>query len=288
LLHRSLREPSSDGLPISLGRREWRPDPPEAPLARKLRRALAHDGIVDLIFYGSQARGKLTGFSDVDAVLVLEDAVAEDIGALRDLRPRVLAAQRAVLRYQPMQHHGFDVATRKLLGDTSEALALPAAALADTRSLKGLGVAGFSGTKTRTAAKGRLRELADHLETRSDWPRHAAQTHGFVAMFELVPVLFLQACGVSVPKAESFEEARTVFGRSWWPYDVLRDIRLLWPKERHLGLQAMCQIVRNPWAAVTLWHRLPVKAPASVRPLLSGRCLVALQTLMRAILERLE
>ena len=38
-----------------------------------------------------------------------------------------------------MQHHGFEVATPKLLLNGSDALALPPAALEDTRSLNGAG-----------------------------------------------------------------------------------------------------------------------------------------------------
>jgi Nucleotidyltransferase domain len=172
-LHRCLPEPSGQPFCIALGSLEWRPAIEETSLAEDLHRALAHSGIVDLILYGSQARGKLTGFSDVDAVLVLEDAVAEDTRALRALRPRVLAAQRAVLAYQPMQHHAFEVATVKLLGDASEALGLPVQALSDTRSLNGSGLEASSRGETRSAAKNRLRELALGLQARSEWPRHA-------------------------------------------------------------------------------------------------------------------
>jgi hypothetical protein len=286
-LHRALPEPSGQSRPITLGALQWQPAGEDSSLAEGLRRSLAHSGIVDLILYGSQARGGLTGFSDVDAVLVLEDAVAEDTHALRELRPRVLAAQRAVLAYQPMQHHAFEVATAKLLGDASEALGLPIPALSDTRSLNGSCVEAYASGETATAAKDRLHDLAVRLEAQSEWPRHAGRVHGLVAMFELVPVIYLHACGVSVAKAESFEEARSMFGRSWWPYDVLRDIRLLWPRERHVGLEVTCRLVRNPWAAVTLWHRLPAKVPGSVQSLLSARCLAALQALTRGMLERL-
>ena len=87
--------------------------------------------------FGSQAGGRTTGFSDVDAILVISDEIAGDATEMPSLRRCVLAAQRAVIRYQPMQHHGFEIVTPTLLRDASGALALPAVALAETRSLRG-------------------------------------------------------------------------------------------------------------------------------------------------------
>ena len=57
-----------------VGRLIWEPDEQQQTLDRSLRRALAHPAVIDLVFYGSQANGGRTGFSDVDAILVITDA----------------------------------------------------------------------------------------------------------------------------------------------------------------------------------------------------------------------
>jgi hypothetical protein len=284
-LHKHLERPQRSSQ-LTLGSMRWRPSRGEEFLAATLDHVLAAREVIDLILYGSQARGALTGFSDVDAILVLEDAAAEDTAALRSLRPHVLAAQRAVLTYQPMQHHGFEVATRKLLGCASEALDLPASALAETRSLNGNSVEASFSDEQRESTKERLRRLAGAVQRPGQWPAHPWRTHGLIAMFELLPVVYLQACGVSVPKAMSFERARSEFRKSsWWPYDVLDEIRSVWPRTRHVAVENASRLVRNPWVAVAVWQRVRVPLPRPVAPLLSQQCLGALQELARTMLR---
>ena len=128
--------PRFAGRQSSVGERIWRPNDQNS-LARALDAALTHPGVIDLVMFGSQAGGRTTGFSDVDAILVISDEIAGDATEMPSLRRCVLAAQRAVIRYQPMQHHGFEIVTPTLLRDASGALALPAVALAETRSLRG-------------------------------------------------------------------------------------------------------------------------------------------------------
>jgi hypothetical protein len=284
--HRSLQRQETNSPSLTLGVEKWQPAGDERSLAWELRNVLASDDVVDLILYGSQARGGLTGFSDVDAILVLEDAAASDAAALRSLRPLVLAAQRAVLAYQPMQHHGFDVATTTLLYSTNDALALPPPALAATSSLNGTVVHAAFSDERRESAFRRLASLALAVQRPTKWPSHPWRAHGLVAMFELLPVVYLQACGVSVSKASSFEQARTEFGAAWWPYDTLAEVRSSWPRCRRPGLEMTSAALRNPWDAVAVWRRLPASVPRRVAELLSDRCLAALQALTRSMVER--
>jgi len=285
--HRNLKLQMERPPLLTLGTKEWRPESEERSLAQELRSVLARDDVVDLILYGSQAHGRLTGFSDVDAILVLEDAAVNDAAALRSLRPHVLAAQRAVLAYQPMQHHGFDVATTSLLCSTNEALALPPPALSATSSLNGTAIpAAFSAEPRETAVR-RLASLAVTVQRPAKWPSHPWRAHGLVAVFELLPVVYLQACGVSVSKASSFEQARELFHAEWWPYDALAEVRSLWPRTRRRGLERACQLLRNPWGAVAVWQHLPTSIPRPVASLLSDRCLTSLQRLARRMVERL-
>jgi hypothetical protein len=271
------------GTEIQLGPQGWQAGE-QAQLAEELRRTLDHVAVIDLMFFGSQTRGGRTGFSDVDAILVVSDEAADDAASLRRLRPRVLAAQRAVLAHQPMQHHGFEVVTPRLLRQAGDALALPAAALSQTSSLNGARVsAWFSSGSTDGAA---LDGLARSLRRLRSWPAHPWEAHRHVAMFELLPAVYLQARGASVPKWRSFDEARGDFNDDWWPYDALSEVRRAWPRVRRPVLETFAKAVRNPWLGVAAWRKVPTSLPVPVQPLLTPGLLSALQTLADSMVER--
>jgi hypothetical protein len=283
--HRALRTHDAK-VTVMLGEARWQPSQETGVLARALQSALAEPAVVDLVLFGSQARGSTTGFSDVDAVLVINDAAAEDPTALRSLRRHVLAAQRAVLAHQPMQHHGFELATPKLLRSANEALAMPAAALCETRSLMGRAVGATFAPDDPAESRARLLELVRSASGFSAWPRHAWRLHGLVSMFELLPALYLQALGVSVTKSRSFAEARVHFGDEWWPYDLLRRVREKWRRRPVHTLSVGSEALRNPWVAVTVWNRFPAGSPKSDHEMLSVDCLEALRGLARDMGDR--
>jgi hypothetical protein len=242
--------------------------------------------VADLVLFGSQARGGLTGFSDVDALLVIDDDVAQDPDALRALRPHVLAAQRAVLAYQPMQHHAFEVATPKLLAQADESLGMPAVAFEEARSLLGAGVEASFSPEPPERARQRLAQLLADVSAVDAWPRHPWRLHGLVAMWELAPALYVQALGEPVPKALSFERARRDFGDAWWPYDVLRQVREQWVRSRRPMLVSAGRALRNPWTAVAVWVKMPVAGRQPAHSLLSDACLDALRGLAREMAAR--
>jgi nucleotidyltransferase-like protein len=269
-----------------LGEVRWEPGAGAPDLAKSLRATLGHPGIVDLVLFGSQARGGLTGFSDVDAILVIEDEVAEAPSALRALRPHVLAAQRAVIAYQPMQHHAFEVATPSLLSHASEALGMPAVALDETRSLYGKGVEAVLAPDSAEQGRARLADLLGSISSAPAWPHNPCRLHGLVAMWELLPALYFQALGERMPKSRSFKRGREDFGDTWWPYDVLEQVREQWVRSPHPMFVATSRALRNPWLAVAIWTRLPVAGRQPARSLLSNGCLDALRGLAREMADR--
>jgi hypothetical protein len=281
--HRAL-EIEANGQVFELGRKRWEPSE-QRVLAEGLRLALAHPHVDDLVLYGSQARAGRTGFSDVDALLIVSDEVANDKSALRSLRPYVLRAQRAVLSYQPMQHHGFEVATPTLLRAASESLALPLSALQETRSLSGRAIPATVTDRT-DQSRVSFSQLATSVERARVWPGHPWEAHRLVAMFELLPSLYLQVRGAVVPKWRSFDEGRDEFGAIWWPYDVLREVRQVWPRLRHRSLEQAANVARNPWVPIAAWRRVPARLPGPVDELLTDRLLGALRSLAATMRER--
>jgi hypothetical protein len=275
------------GVETRLGGVRWDADADAIPLRDGLDRALRHEGVIELVLFGSQARGTATGFSDIDAVLVIGDAAAEDPAALRSLRRSVLEAQRRVIAYQPMQHHGFEVVTPKLLRSAHAALEPPREAFAETRSLRGSQVdAWFGDVPAAPAAARRLRAMVGTLAAVDRWPSHPWRLHAVLSMFELLPALYLQSRGRATPKWESFAEGRAELGERFWPYEVLREVRAGWPRRGRAGLELASVAARNPWVAVAAWTRARLKAPDEARALLSPECLDALQQVAGAMAGR--
>jgi hypothetical protein len=283
--HRRL-EHGSDGADIQLGPTPWRPGEEALELATALRRSLDRSGIVDLILFGSQARGSTTGFSDVDALLVIDDETAEDPNALRALREHVIAAQRAVVSHQPMQHHAFELATPRLLTSASQSLRMPAVVFAETRSLMGRGAEASFEPDSRDEARPRLSELVSATRLVRAWPRHPWVLHQAVSMFELLPALYLQALGQAVEKWQSFGLAGDHFGDDWWPYGLLEQVRAGWVRSSPQMLLATASVLRNPWLAIAVWRRLPARRRQAAGQLLTDESLAALRALAERMRER--
>ncbi|CAN5669113.1 hypothetical protein BH18ACT13_BH18ACT13_01770 [soil metagenome] len=269
---------------VELGSERWTPrGDAETRLRSSLAQALRHNDVLDLILFGSIARRSTTGFSDVDAILVISDDTMMGGQRLAKLRGRILEAQRAVLRYQPMQHHGFLVVPVSLLSHATHALSLPPEAVHTTVSLFGrdlqLRFTGFQALAVR-----RLSDLCRAVIRLESWPTHPWNVHRAVSMFALIPSLYMQAVGRPCAKHESFELARQEFGSIWAPYDVLARVREVWRRERRPLLELTAMGVRNPWTAVAAFRRLPVAVPKPIRRGLDDPCLCGLQELARRML----
>lgn len=278
--------PATLGEPKLLGGSRWIPDWGAAELRDELLESLRVPGILDLVFFGSQARGGGTGYSDVDAILILEDDLVDDQARLRALRPPVLAAQRAVLAYQPMQHHGFLVTTPRLLTHASSTLGMPGEAFLETVSLVGKQTrASFA--VPYDARPPFLRLAADLLAIRM-WPNHPWHLHRCLSMFELLPALYLQATARAVPKHASFAIAAEEFGNSWWPYENLEAARAFWPRTQRRTLATLAHRFHNPWLVVSVWRRLPVDPPDAPAQYLTGECLAGLRVLTARMLDRVR
>ncbi len=271
----------------TLGGSAWEPaNEAERRLRSTLAVCLAMDEIVELVFFGSIARGATTGFSDVDAILVIDDEAVMDASRLRLLRHRVFAAGRAVLAYQPMQHHGFLIATPRLLGYGTEPLRLPREAVAETVSLFGRTVevkTGRGGTATQA-----FDALVESLGSVRSWPAHPWFLHRTIATFELAPTLYLQATGRACPKHLSFDLARADFQESWAPYDVLAEVRRRWPRKQMQGLRQLAWLLRNPWVACAVRRRLPAAVPSGIDDLLDETCLNDLRRLLALMADNVK
>jgi len=256
---------------LALGGTCWEPgDDDERELHASLVECLKTAPVIDLVLFGSLARGTTTGYSDVDAILVVADDVPTDGQRLARLRPRILAAQRAVLAYQPMQHHGFLVVTPRLLLEGAAVLGLPVETLTETRSLLGGAIeVGLDGPGSAASAFARFDSLRRTLQEMSSWPAHTWWLHRAVAMFELAPALYLEACGQPCPKHASFDIARRDFPDAWPAYDVLEEVRRMWIRQSSGLVRCGATLTRNPWTTVAALRRIPIRPPHRITELLS-------------------
>jgi hypothetical protein len=270
----------------SLGMARWMPEGALGALRTRLAYLLDRPGVVDLVVFGSASRGSMTGFSDLDAILVVSDETADDRDALERLRPFVLSAQRGVLSYQPMQHHGFLVTTPRLLTHGLEPLDLPRQALAGSRSLLGRPIRAAS-AKVEFDARRQFLQIAGAVTKLRRWPTRACEAHLRISLFELLPALFCQASGRAVEKHESFALSREELPADWRPYDVLQTVRRLWPRTPSRTLAALMKATKNPWVAHAVWRRRPsATVPPAVASLLTQDLLESLNRLTMAMTAR--
>jgi len=179
-------------------------------------------------------------------------------------------AQRAVLAYQPMQHHGFLVVTPRLLLEGAAVLGLPVETLTETRSLLGGAIeVGLDGPGSAASAFARFDSLRRTLQEMSSWPAHTWWLHRAVAMFELAPALYLEACGQPCPKHASFDIARREFPDAWPAYDVLDEVRRTWIRQSSGLVRCGATLTRNPWTTVAALRRIPIRPPHRITELLS-------------------
>lgn len=278
VLTRSLSAPGAAALP------PWDAyDFPTARLMDDLKHRLVHEDVVELIVFGSAARGNRTGFSDLDAILVIRDRGASSSSRLKALRAHILAAQRSVLLFQPMQHHSFLVVPESLMGCLDTATGLPQEALTETRGLFGAPIGcGYDGIEEEETRRS-LADLARSSATET-WPSHPHDLHKLLASFQLLPAVYLHSQGTPVSKADSFAAVGGRFPEEAWALDVLHDIRALWPHRSYPSLNILLRATSNPWDAVVLWRRYPRRPPIEVRPLLSEELLVSLNRLAQRML----
>jgi hypothetical protein len=229
-----------------------------------LRAALApvQQQLVGVWLHGSLATQDYTGYSDVDALIVLRDEAVQNPRTYRRVRAAVLRALRSILVFDPLQHHGFFVGTESLL-DQWPSDYLPGAALQHARPLCPL------------PASVALQEHSDPLEAPAAFhtlcrqvlhaqvPRTLYQAKSLLSQFMLLPAAYYQAIGQPVYKRESFPQAQAEFPAHWCAMDEATQLRAEWRVPRRAGW-AICLMFANPWVASRLYRRLE-RAPVPKR-----------------------
>jgi hypothetical protein len=144
--------------------------------------------LIGVWLHGSLATDDYTGYSDVDALIVVRDAVVHEDAMFRRVRAAIRAALRAVLLFDPLQHHGFFVGVESGLQSWPSSY-LPAAALQYARCLWPLSRPVTLCERDEIGeAQAQFQTLVQRLQ-RAKPPRTLYQAKALLSQFMLLPTL---------------------------------------------------------------------------------------------------
>lgn len=229
--------------------------------------------LVSVILHGSRSDGRTTGYSDVDALVILKDELFGDPDELMRVSHRLSIARRFMYVIDPLQHHGWFVMTERDLSCFPERV-LPLEVLSDSKVLLGMNrfavtVCGSDPSALKSEALRVLSRLTKML--REGWrPKNCFALKSFLSEFMMIPVLYLQARdSKGWSKRDSFEEARKDFDiDTWGIMDEVSDMRRTWSFAPD---GATLFIMQNPapWAD-KLRKYWPTPIPSVIRNRIDG------------------
>ena len=232
------------------------------------------DDIQSVILHGSLGDGQLTGYSDVDALVILRNEVFLDPVRLNKVARRLSVARKFMCRFDPLQHHGWFVLSAQDLKSYPEAI-LPLESLSNASVLLGetqlrVFITPSDRTVFDVSARRMVRKLIHQLE--DGWrPANAYQLKSLMSEFMMLPVLFLQALsGKGEKKCDSFKKAENYYPAEIWTImNALSDARRNWKYTPNiLSKLVLC----NPHR---FHHRLrkswPSAIPHGIKPVINEK-----------------
>lgn len=238
----------------------------------RLRRSLEplKGDLVTVLLHGSCGDGRTTGYSDVDALVILRNEVFMDPVRLIRVGRTLSDACRHMFRYDPLQHHGWFAMSEADLSCYPEEV-LPLEALEDARVLTGavrLVIHRTDAVQERYHRKAirHAEKLMNQLS--SGWrPANAFQLKSLLSEFMMLPVLTVQALqGKGCSKRDSFTIGRSYFSESEWAVmDEVSTIRRDWNYRPNL---LSCWVLTRPGF---VFRKLRRRWPSRLRPSLQVR-----------------
>ncbi len=186
----------------------------DCPLPRAVRRLAreitGHPGL-QLYLHGSLATCDATAYSDVDTLLIVSHEWLESGERINELRRIVFRAQRWLYAFDPLQHHGFMLATEFDLSRYARCY-YPLELLEHAVALADGGVLRYRIRSSDEENAAVLRRLCAKLDRLADGTMASPDTRFSLklALSEvmLLPTYFLQLTGRVLYKRESFEAVR--------------------------------------------------------------------------------
>ncbi len=218
--------------------------------------------ICGAFIHGSIATGDSTGFSDVDAAIIVKDDVMVNAKRIAALRGSIVEALRIMMKFDQLQHHGLFIIPEGFLNHYPEDY-LPLEVLRNAEALYRPFEVSIRPYRAPTRKK--LSEMAivfSKLKRRH--PRNLYELKHILSQFMLLPSLYLQSKGVYVYKKYSFDIVKDEFHDTWWVMDKISSLRQKWQRpESHL-FNTLVHIMPNPWYASFMYRKLNWKVSSSL------------------------
>ena len=220
------------------------------------------DLFVAVIVHGSLATNEVKPFSDFDGLIIVKDVFVDS----NELKQFKKDSMKLILKFDPLQHHGWFQITESQLSDYPESY-LPITVLKNSKILYP-----FSAEidikidiKHKPDYKVGLFNMINQLENKvlNKWkPKNMFQLKSFLSQIMLVPCLYYSAKNdEGIFKRESFDAVKDVFKqKEWLVIEIASQIRNEWnPQLNSLQRLALYQPNRLFRKAVVKF--MPISIP---------------------------
>ena len=225
-------------------------------VVQMLRDFWSHGGAevcAGIYLHGSHSTGDVTGYSDVDTLLIIKQEVAENPDALMTLGRRAQRSMGALFSVDLLQHHGNFVLTETDLQWYDEVW-FPLVLFEYSTPLF---AADPLHIRVRSHGQHGARLNLERMCRRfmAEWQprqlRTAFHLKVQLSCFLILPALLLQAHGRACYKRESFMMSKPYFDPELWGVmDEVSDMRRLWRQDNHSAWRLLAK------TQPVLWHQI--------------------------------
>jgi hypothetical protein len=243
-------------------------------MAKYVQSELADD-LVGAYVHGSLATEEEIRYSDFDALAIIRDEVFDRRSRMVQTAKKLSAANRIMLRFDPLQHHGWFVLLENDLLDYPQDY-FPYEILRTAKSLLPHGGTSltlrFHNEKVDYARP--LFDATGAIVSRlrvQRYPRNVFELKGLLSRFMLVPALFCAAVNrAGICKKDCFEMARSLFdGDTYRIMDEVSHIRATWNYD--LSAWRRYLLTRNRRGVRKLATKLAPSIPSALQAQLTER-----------------
>ncbi len=192
--------------------------------------------IIDAYIHGSLSTMDFTGYSDLDTLFIIKQAVMEDFQKIKLLENLFLESLKYLYNFDPFQHHGHFYLIESELKYYNQSY-LPISAIELSKCILGNGSTLTLHLRDchEESRKRFIQSAGFVLRYCSDYSNKTIQPYQlkkFLSHLMILPVLFLQLNGMYVSKKESFKIIRSRIPEDIWQImEFVSTLRQQWYQE---------------------------------------------------------
>lgn len=240
---------------------------------------------VGSFLHGSFSTIDYTGYSDIDAGIIVKDEVMLNSKLLKEFKKNIKPALKIILKYDNLQHHGFFIIPEGFFNCYSEDY-LPLEVFKHSRILNKPLKLKINSHRSTEYAKKNFLKMAGVFSNKSKRPRNLYEVKHFLSQFMLLPTLYLQAKGEYVYKKFSFDLIKKEFSDGWWVMDEISKIRQDWIRPESKLFNTLLDTLPNPWVVSLIYRKLNWKIPGWLSRRLNPRLYDGMSRLACSMLQK--